>query len=62
MDEKEGREPNRTVDEQAELHSLLMLAKNGDQVAYGKLLERYDPLLLAAVSAYRMEGMTAQDA
>lgn len=62
MDEKEGREPNRTVDERAELHSLLMLAKNGDQVAYGKLLERYDPLLLAAVSAYRMEGMTAQDA
>lgn len=62
MDERERSNPNSTVDEQEMLSSLLLLARSGDQGAYGKLLELYDPLLLAAVSAYQTEGMTAQDA
>lgn len=44
-----------------ELHTLLLLAKSGDQEAFAALLSRYTPLLEARLHRVRTGNMTEQD-
>lgn len=52
---------NFNTDEREEIKALVIAAQSGDQNAFGKLLEVYDPLISATVSKFKISGMSDAD-
>ena len=49
------------TDERDEIKTLVLAAQSGDQNAFGRLLEVYDPLISATVSKFKISGMSDAD-
>ena len=49
------------IDEKEEIKNLVLVAQKGDQNAFGRLLEVYDPLISATVSRFKISGMSDAD-